>query len=571
MKSLRRSRTIPLHVRFARGYQIGFIIAILAAATVWVTTQSGMDEVEARTNSARDAAELVEDVRQSANLLDEISDSPMSLSVRSDLTRKINETAASWRSVSTANDMPDAVMVQVSGRRGLEGEFDIFLNQAAALAAIGNEGRDALSTTDSVTAATLESKADDLADRVGLVLAVYNAETDAASAGIRATTTTATLVSLAMVAALIAILLRPLRRLMERDSRALSAAHQQHRDESDRRDLASHLADGLEAAESEDETHRVVERVFLRLLPNTAVELLLADSAKGAVSRAVTHPTAGGPGCDVDSPWSCPAVRRGRTMVYEDSESINACPHLSNRPGGACSATCVPLSFMGDSMGVVHTAGPVGQVMEPAAVDLLGSIASQVAVRIGTIRSFKQVELRASTDPLTGLPNRRATEEQLRRLVNDTETGAVVMADLDRFKQLNDKYGHEAGDRALRLFADSVRQALRDQDWIGRWGGEEFVLALPAMTAPMAKEALDRVREHLADACLRAEAPTVTVSMGVVDSTAAVACDELIRLADEALLAAKTQGRDRVVVGPVVVTEMVGFSEETTDKSAETA
>lgn len=140
----------------------------------------------------------------------------------------------------------------------------------------------------------------------------------------------------------------------------------------------------------------------------------------------------------------------------------------------------------------------------------------------------------------------------MQRLLADNETVAVAMADLDRFKQLNDKYGHEAGDRALRIFADAVRPALRDEDVIGRWGGEEFVLVLPGMSAREAKAALDRVRSQLAEACARAEAPAVTVSMGVVDNDLSTMGDELVRLADEALLAAKTQGRDRVVVGPAV-------------------
>ena len=239
-------------------------------------------------------------------------------------------------------------------------------------------------------------------------------------------------------------------------------------------------------------------------------------------------------------------------MTYEDSRSINACPHLAGRSGGACSATCVPLSFMGESMGVLHTTGPVDDLPDSATVDVLGLVASQVAVRIGTLRSFAQVELQASTDSLTGLPNRRATSASIQRLLADNETVAVAMADLDRFKQLNDRYGHEAGDRALRIFAEAVRPALRDDDVIGRWGGEEFVLVLPGMSAVEAKVALDRVRTQLADACARAEAPAVTVSMGVVDSAHSTVSDELVRLADEALLAAKTQGRDRVVVGPAV-------------------
>ncbi len=239
-------------------------------------------------------------------------------------------------------------------------------------------------------------------------------------------------------------------------------------------------------------------------------------------------------------------------MIYEESDAINACPHLVGRDGGSCSATCVPVSFMGQSMGVLHTVGKTRSELPAETVNVLGLLAAQVSVRLGTLRSFAQVELQASTDTLTGLPNRRATEDRLRRLVAEDDRGAVAMADLDRFKLLNDKYGHEAGDRALRMFADAVRGALRDEDWIGRWGGEEFLILMPGLDVVEAKEALDRVRAHLVEACVRAEAPAVTVSVGAVDTSAATDSDELIRLADDALLAAKTQGRDRVVTGPVM-------------------
>jgi diguanylate cyclase (GGDEF)-like protein len=155
------------------------------------------------------------------------------------------------------------------------------------------------------------------------------------------------------------------------------------------------------------------------------------------------------------------------------------------------------------------------------------------------------LQLQASTDGLTGLSNRRATTELLARLLRSHgDVVAVAMVDLDHFKKLNDTLGHEAGDRALRAFADVARRALRDHDVLGRWGGEELVIALPV---------LDRIRKALVDASERAELPTMTASFGVVDSSLATDVDTAVRLADEALLTAKTRGRDRVVVGPVVV------------------
>ena len=550
MKSLRARTRLPLHIRFARGYQAGLAVAVIVSLLVFSSVDNGLDDVETNETDARTATALVVELHETGRVFSAIEDDPTSLALRSDLQRRLESLDTAWEQVSMG-DLPSSVDALIFGRQGLDEPMQRLFEEGGELASVTARG-DVDLEFDPIDAARLATLAGDTASAALPVVGLYEADADATIAAMRSNNIATVSISLGFLVLLVAFLLRPLRRLMQKESQALSDANDIHRYEAERQELSSHLADGLEAAESEDETHRVVERAFLRLIPDAPIELLLADGMKGDLSSAVTHPTEGGPGCGVDSPWSCPAVRRGRTMTYEDSRSINACPHLADRPGGACSATCVPLSFMGESMGVMHTTGRVHETPDQTTIDVLGLVASQVAVRIGTLRSFAQVELQASTDALTGLPNRRATEAAMQRLLRDNENVAVAMADLDRFKQLNDKYGHEAGDRALRILADAVRPALRDEDVIGRWGGEAFVLVLPGMSAREAKAALDRVRNQLAEACARVEAPAVTVSMGVVDNDLSTVGDELVRLADEALLAAKTQGRDRVVVGPAV-------------------
>ncbi|MEO0495705.1 MAG: sensor domain-containing diguanylate cyclase [Actinomycetota bacterium] len=552
MKTLRQRRRMPLHVRFARGYQAGLVVALVVSVLVWNSVEQGLDEVAASEDAARDVTTLVLELHRTGALMDEVEADPMSLSLRSDVVRQSERLGQTWQTV-LGHDLPESVDAQLFGRLGSADVINSLITDTAALGAMGADGSSALDPAfDRSEAARLQARSIESAAQMTTVIGVFEAEADTVIAAMRSNNLLTVSISLVFLLLLVVVLLRPLRRLMETESKMLSNANAVHREESERQELASHLADGLEAAESEEETHRVVERAFSRLMPDASIELLLAEGVKGDLASAVTHPVNGGPGCGVESPWACPAVRRGRTMTYEDSRSINACPHLAERSDGPCSAACVPLSFMGESMGVMHTTGAVNESVDAARIDVLGLVASQVAVRIGTLRSFAQVELQASTDTLTGLPNRRATEDRMQRLLVDHEVVSIAMADLDRFKQLNDKYGHEAGDRALRIFTDAVRSALRDEDVIGRWGGEEFVIVLPGMSAGQAKKALDRVRDHLADACSRAEAPAVTVSMGVVDSEQSTIGDELVRLADEALLAAKTQGRDRVLVGPVV-------------------
>jgi diguanylate cyclase (GGDEF)-like protein len=157
-------------------------------------------------------------------------------------------------------------------------------------------------------------------------------------------------------------------------------------------------------------------------------------------------------------------------------------------------------------------------------------------------------QLQAATDSLTGLLNRRSFERKLTAIRSGEPTVALAMADLDHFKKLNDTYGHETGDRALRLFADVLRGSFREHDLLGRQGGEEFVIALPACTAEGARRALDAVRERLDAALTVAGLPKFTVSIGVIDATVAEELPDLTARADAAMFAAKRAGRDQVVV-----------------------
>src|SRR5205823_4992848 len=124
---------------------------------------------------------------------------------------------------------------------------------------------------------------------------------------------------------------------------------------------------------------------------------------------------------------------------------------------------------------------------------------------------------------------------------------ALVLADLDRFKKLNDTFGHEAGDRSLRVFSQAMRRVLRETDLIARWGGEEFVIAMPDTNADDAAVVCERIRDLLARSHHGGH-PPFTASFGVSDSSMGESLQRLIQLADAALYASKDGGRDRVTV-----------------------
>jgi len=122
------------------------------------------------------------------------------------------------------------------------------------------------------------------------------------------------------------------------------------------------------------------------------------------------------------------------------------------------------------------------------------------------------------------------------------------MADVDHFKKVNDTFGHDAGDRALRLLAETFRNGLRSQDFAGRYGGEEFVLVFPDQSLTDTESALQGLRADLAESQKSASVPSFTVSFGVADSSAGRTLEQILRSADGALSTAKRDGRDRIVI-----------------------
>jgi len=315
-----------------------------------------------------------------------------------------------------------------------------------------------------------------------------------------------------------------------------------------RDNFGSQLVEALEMADEESAAYDVVRLAMVEISEQTPMELLLSDSSRAHLDQTAVHPLAGAPSCPVESPYSCVAVRRGQAVVFETSEALNACPKLRGREHGPCSAVCVPISFMGRSLGVLHATGPDGVSPSKEQVEQLTTLATQAGARIGTVRAFEKTQLQAQTDGLTGLINRRTLETELRELVREGRPFALALADLDHFKRLNDTHGHEEGDRSLRLFSHVVRQVLRDNDHVARWGGEEFLIALPDADAEAAVEVMDRIRANLARS-LDGGHVRFTASFGVTDSTAAPSLQELIQLADVGLYQSKAAGRDRTSIG----------------------
>jgi len=156
----------------------------------------------------------------------------------------------------------------------------------------------------------------------------------------------------------------------------------------------------------------------------------------------------------------------------------------------------------------------------------------------------------ARTDALTGLPNRRAFDDELGRRIaafrrNATPLG-VLLVDVDRFKSVNDRYGHPIGDQVLKVVANTLRQAVRESDLLSRYGGEEFVVLLGGTTTEEFRSAAERVRRHVEQTPVHCDnfELKATVSCGAAEATGGEEVASLLQRADEALYAAKSDGRN---------------------------
>ena len=199
---------------------------------------------------------------------------------------------------------------------------------------------------------------------------------------------------------------------------------------------------------------------------------------------------------------------------------------------------------------------------------LSGLVKFKLALAKADARSNHLFE-QASTDPLTGLANRRYGLEMLRRAVAEPVSevsSAIIVCDIDRFKGINDLNGHDVGDRVLLTVAAILKKSTRDLDTVIRWGGDEFLIVVPRIGAPALAELAERLRARVAAATLRDDgqcAIALSLSIGVAALVDDEKIDDWIKRADQALYLAKAAGRNRCVFAPgadVTVLSSVGES-----------
>lgn len=160
----------------------------------------------------------------------------------------------------------------------------------------------------------------------------------------------------------------------------------------------------------------------------------------------------------------------------------------------------------------------------------------------------------AQTDMLTGLLNRRAGHQRLDFALNTSDSVSLLLLDIDRFKSINDTYGHPMGDQALCVFSDIIIKTLRKSDIVIRWGGEEFIVLLSNVSLSAASKIGEKLRISIEQQSAQRLIP-MTVSIGLAQSKSEDSIETIIQRADQALYQAKNTGRNQLVIFSTVIRE----------------
>jgi diguanylate cyclase (GGDEF)-like protein len=219
---------------------------------------------------------------------------------------------------------------------------------------------------------------------------------------------------------------------------------------------------------------------------------------------------------------------------------------------GLVNTLAAPLTSDGADIGAIVLSHRTASAWSPTTRRLLNGAAAEASSALARAYSHRAAEAQASTDALTGLPNRRYFDEFCGLLARRRRSGdavGVLMIDIDKFKVLNDTHGHATGDEVLRAVGAAIVSAVREDDVPARYGGEEFVVLLRNPSPEVALDVGERVRASVAALELgRFGVERVSVSVGVaVAREADQSITDLVAQADRALFRAKRAGRDRVI------------------------
>ncbi len=352
------------------------------------------------------------------------------------------------------------------------------------------------------------------------------------------------------------------RRLIERE---LQRAHDELQGsvlELERRNqemrLVSEMVELLESCRSLDEAYEIISRRLPPLLQNTSGALYMMTASRNFLESVGRW---GDPTYDFDKtvePEDCWGLRRSKPHGVESDASDLICKHVAEANIVPRSYLCLPMVAHGEIMGLLHIRYAAESEGGKSIIgNSAKAAAEQLSLILANLRLRETLKNQSIRDPQTGLFNRRYMEDSLDRELNRAERAGkplvVAMLDLDHFKNLNDRFGHTAGDAVLREWSNILKSRFRGSDIVCRYGGEEFVIILPEIALDSAHQRLDRLREDLQHMVVRQDGQSidsVTVSIGIAHYPVHGRTNQsLLRAADQALYRAKELGRNCAVIG----------------------
>jgi diguanylate cyclase (GGDEF)-like protein/PAS domain S-box-containing protein len=290
-----------------------------------------------------------------------------------------------------------------------------------------------------------------------------------------------------------------------------------------------------------------------KIFPTVPGALALLDA-----SRSVAEVTGAWSNCHLPAmvfePLSCWALRTGHTHLVVAGDSTARCEHAA---GVKNTYLCTPVLAQGETLGIVHfQATDDVPELDASEISFKTTFAGQVGLSIANIRLREALRTQSVRDALTGLYNRRYLEEvlarEVRRAARAGQSLGILMIDLDHFKSFNDTYGHDAGDVVLRETGASLTKSIRAEDFVCRFGGEEFVVILPTADLAASSMRAERLRMQMKELTVLHQGRSMgmlTISVGVaVFPEHGASPKELMAAADAALYEAKRNGRDQIAI-----------------------
>lgn len=324
----------------------------------------------------------------------------------------------------------------------------------------------------------------------------------------------------------------------------------------------------LQACRTLDETFPVIAHYAGKIFPDCPGALYLFNENRTLVESVAKWGRFKAPSQAIINSDDCWSLRQGKPHTAENSEEILNCKHLSKKLEHGY--TCVPIIAQGDILGMLHlqfpnlntyVAGDDRERKIESRQRLVNITADNLALSLMSLKLREALKSQSIRDPLTNLFNRRYMEENLEREISRCERKnsslAMMVLDIDHFKQVNDNYGHDIGDLAIKTIADYLSEQFRESDMVCRFGGEEFLVIMPEIGINLAERRAEELRQGIKELTIRTNSISldpITVSIGIaLLPTHGHNSKDLFIAADSALYEAKESGRDQVKISSSIL------------------